>query len=63
MLNKIRRILAALRAPTPQELERAYLNAAEDRYDLEWRQRQVDRGLFRPRTMLGGLPVHGPVHG
>jgi hypothetical protein len=59
MSNTIRRILAALSAPTPQELEHKYLNAAEDRYDLEWRQRQIDRGLFRPRTMLGGLPAPG----
>lgn len=57
MLNTIRSFLEALRAPSQQDLERRYLDAAEDRYDLEWRQRQVDRGLFRKRTMLGGLPA------
>lgn len=58
MLNTIRSFLQALSAPSQQELERRYLETAQDRYDLEWRQRQVDRGLFRPRTMLGGLPAH-----
>jgi hypothetical protein len=29
------------------ELERAYLNAAVSRYDLERREREVERGLFR----------------
>jgi hypothetical protein len=29
------------------ELERAYLNAAVSRHDLERREREVERGLFR----------------
>lgn len=30
-----------------REMETAYLNGAETLADLEWRQRQVDRGMFR----------------
>lgn len=33
--------------PTDAERELAYLNGSVDRYDLEERQRQVDRGMFR----------------
>jgi hypothetical protein len=56
MFEVIRRFATALKVPSVEEQERRYLEDAADRYDLEWRQRQVDRGLFRPRTMLGGLP-------
>jgi hypothetical protein len=57
MFEVIRNLVEALKVPTVEARERDYLDAAEDRYDLEFRQRQVERGLFRPRTMLGGLPV------
>lgn len=30
-----------------REIETTYLEGAETLADLEWRQRQVDRGLFR----------------
>jgi hypothetical protein len=35
--------------PTTAEREHAYLNQATDRVDLEMRQREIDRGLFRAR--------------
>ncbi len=57
MFAMYRRLVDALKAPSVEAQERAYLEDAADIYDLEWRQRQVDRGLFRPRTMLGGFPV------
>lgn len=47
MLNMIRRMAGALRSPTMAERERAYLDGAADRYDLECRERQIDQGLFR----------------
>jgi hypothetical protein len=42
-----RTLLAALRGPSLAERERAYLEEARDLYDLEYRQRLIDRGLFR----------------
>lgn len=40
--------LAATRMPGAlAEAERAYLAAAVSRYDLERREREVERGLFR----------------
>jgi hypothetical protein len=57
MFAMIRNLVEALRVPSVEAQERAYLDAAEDRYDLEYRQRQVERGLFRPRTMLGGFRI------
>lgn len=47
MFEPIRKIARALRAPTVADREAAYLNASRDRFDLEYRQRQIDRGLFR----------------
>ncbi|OJU01318.1 MAG: DUF3563 domain-containing protein [Rhizobium sp. 63-7] len=47
MFGQIKKIARALRVPSVEEREMAYLNAAGDRVDLEYRQRQVDRGLFR----------------
>ena len=35
--------------PTAAERERAYLEESVDRYDLELRQREIDRGRFRRR--------------
>ncbi|GGD81647.1 MULTISPECIES: DUF3563 family protein [Rhizobium] len=49
MFDPIRKIARAFRAQTTQEREMAYLNGSLDRIDLEFRQRQVDRGLFRNR--------------
>ena len=47
MLKQIKTFARALRVPNAQEREIAYLNGAIDRIDLEYRQRQIDRGLFR----------------
>lgn len=47
MFEPIKKMARAFRAPTMQEREMAYLNGSHDRIDLEFRQRQVDRGLFR----------------
>lgn len=43
----------ALRSISASERESAYLNEAGDRIDLELRQREVDRGLFRRNRNLG----------
>ncbi len=47
MLKQFKNFHRALRIPSSEERETAYLNGAIDRIDLEYRQRQIDRGLFR----------------
>lgn len=47
MLNIFRSLVGGTPEPTQSERERAYLNAAVSRYDLERREREIDRGLFR----------------
>ena len=47
MFERVRSFIRAFHIPTPEELEREYLNGAANRIDLEFRQRQVDRGMFR----------------
>ena len=47
MFGPIRKFANALRGPSTQEREMAYLNGSRDRVDLEYRQREIDRGLFR----------------
>lgn len=47
MMKPLRKLARALRAPSAEEREIAYLNGSHDRFDLEYRQRQIDRGLFR----------------
>jgi hypothetical protein len=48
-MYQILRSLLALATPlTAQDRERAYLDAAVSRFDLERREREVERGLFRP---------------
>lgn len=49
MMKTVANILRALRAPSIEEIEAAYLNGASTRYDLEQRQREVDHGVFRRR--------------
>ena len=51
MLSKMADLVRALRGPTLRERELAYLNEAHDRFDLEWRERQIDRGLFRKQQV------------
>lgn len=43
----------ALRSVSVNEREAAYLNEAGDRLDLELRQREIDRGMFRRNRNLG----------
>ncbi len=47
MFGSVRKLARAFRAPSIQEREIAYLNGSVDRVDLEHRQRQIDRGMFR----------------
>jgi hypothetical protein len=47
MLKSLRKLATALRTNSTEDREMAYLNGSVDRFDLEYRQRQVDRGLFR----------------
>ena len=49
MFTPIKKIARAFRVPSIEEREIAYLNGSHDRFDLEYRQRQVDRGMFRQR--------------
>jgi Protein of unknown function (DUF3563) len=50
MFGYVSKIASKLRAPSIEEREMAYLNASADRVDLEYRQRQIDRGMFRNRS-------------
>jgi Protein of unknown function (DUF3563). len=47
MFGPVKKIARALRGQSIEERELAYLNSAVDRVDLEYRQRQIDRGMFR----------------
>jgi len=47
MFDTVRKFARALRVPSAQDREMAYLNESRDRIDLEYRMRQVDRGMFR----------------
>jgi Protein of unknown function (DUF3563) len=47
MLMTMKSFANMLRVQTRAERELAYLNESLDRHDLEYRQRQIDQGLFR----------------
>ncbi|MDX3927357.1 MAG: DUF3563 family protein [Shinella sp.] len=47
MFKQLKKITRGLRGLSIEERETAYLNGSIDRIDLEYRQRQIDRGLFR----------------
>lgn len=47
MLKFLEPLFRAFRLPSIDEAELDYLNGAYDRTNLEYRQRQVDHGLFR----------------
>lgn len=47
MFGPLKKVARALRVPTAEERELQYLSAAGDRIELEYRQREIDRGLFR----------------
>lgn len=49
MLNYLNTLAKALRNGNRRDRELAYLNGAVDRYDLEAREREIERGLFRDR--------------
>ena len=46
MLSRMKSLFAV---PSSADLERDYLNESVSAYDLEHRQREIDRGLFRQR--------------
>ena len=52
MFAQVKKFISAFHIPSRQELEMAYLNGAVSRADLEFRQRQVDRGMFRERHIM-----------
>ncbi len=47
MFGPLKKVARALHVPTTEERELRYLSAAGDRIELEYRQREIDRGLFR----------------
>lgn len=47
MFDRLKSALRGLHIPSDRERELAYLNAAVSLHDLERRQREVERGLFR----------------
>ncbi|MDO6963596.1 DUF3563 family protein [Rhizobium alvei] len=49
MFGYFTKIASKLKVPSVQDREMAYLNGSVDRVDLEYRQRQIDRGMFRGR--------------
>lgn len=49
MLKWLWNVRNAFRFPRIDALELEYLHAAHDRLNLEHRQREVERGLFRQR--------------
>lgn len=50
MLANIKRAARLFRAPVAADLEFAYVSQATDRFDLEARERDIDRGMFRSRA-------------
>jgi hypothetical protein len=49
MFGQIKKMASALKAPSLRDRQIAYLNEASDRFDLEYRERQLDRGTFGRR--------------
>ncbi|MBH0238306.1 DUF3563 domain-containing protein [Methylobrevis albus] len=47
MFGPIKKLRQALRPASQRDIETGYLNEARDAIDLEHRQREIDRGLFR----------------
>lgn len=48
MLKLLEPLIRVFRLPSIDDAERDYLNGSYDRVNLEYRQRQIDQGLFRP---------------
>ena len=51
MLMQLKSLIRSFDVPTVAQLELAYLNRCRDRADLEYRQRQIELGLFRQGCM------------
>lgn len=47
MFGPIRKLARAVRGKSVQEREFDYLSDSVSRVDLEFRQREIDRGMFR----------------
>jgi hypothetical protein len=47
MLTTLKSLLRGFSVPSRADLERAYLEGASSRYDLERRERDIDAGRFR----------------
>ena len=47
MFTPLRKIASAVRGKTTQEREFEYLSGSVSNVDLDFRQREIDRGLFR----------------
>ena len=47
MIVELKKFFQSLKPQTRAERELAYLCGSIDRVDLEFRQREIDRGLFR----------------
>lgn len=47
MFERVKNFFQVFHIPSATELERDYLNGAANRVDLEFRQRQIERGMFR----------------
>ena len=46
MVSSLKSLFASLRVPSRSQLERAYLEGAVSRIDLERREREIEQGLF-----------------
>jgi hypothetical protein len=53
MRHIIKNITTFLNTDHTRRAEEAYLNGSLDRFDLEYRQREIDRGVFRKTTHRG----------
>jgi hypothetical protein len=47
MFGPLKKVARAFHVSTTEEREMRYLSTAGDRIELEYRQREIDRGLFR----------------
>jgi hypothetical protein len=47
MFGPLKKVARALHVPSTEEREMQYLSGAGDRIELEYRQREIDRGMFR----------------
>jgi hypothetical protein len=50
MLSQLKSLIRFVSGPSLKDIERAYLEGAASRYDLECRERDIDAGRFRQRA-------------